>query len=135
MSIFGSIGKFLGKVVHVAAPVLGAASGLIPGVGGVVAHLLTSKLGSKAVTLVKAGKAVGKAFPGQVTYATAAAPGALVAMKHSRHAHKLAGLKKVVSSRTSRKRRTTKPKAVKRRARKLKFGSPAWRKKYMKRAA
>jgi len=141
MGLFKSIGKLFKKVAKVALPVLKLGTSFIPGVGGVVGSILSSKVGSKGVALFKGGTKVSKmvkAFPGVTPPATTAVAQPLIAMKVShRHAHKVAShplnRKKSATKKRTTKKRTMKKHATKKRrssGRKLKFGSPAWQKKY-----
>jgi len=150
VSFFSKIGKAIKKVVKVALPIVKFGAAFIPGVGGIASKVLSLGAVSKGVHLAGQLKRAGRAFkrgtmPGGATIAPPATPtlrmeagasvGAmspLLAMKHSRTLHKVGStLKRRRKSTTKRK---TLRKAIKRRTkgRKLKFGSPAWRKKYLK---
>jgi hypothetical protein len=137
MSFFGSIGKFIGKVAKVALPVVKFGSSFIPGVGGIVGKVLSSGIGVKAQKLVHTGEKVSKAakaFPGVASQPPPFAAGAhVLAVKHARSAHKVAGMMRVSTARKRRKPSVLKRRpTTKRRKTRLKFGSPAWRKKFLK---
>jgi len=140
VSFFKSIGKLLKKVSKIALPVLKLGTSFIPGVGGAVSGLLNSKLGRTALNLSHKAKQTGKlikSFPGVPP--PQIAPVAATTMMHAklgRHAHKIASHAKKRTKKATKKRRSVlrKRTTTKRRSsgRKLKFGSPAWRKKYIK---
>lgn len=140
MSIFSKIGKAIKKVVKVAVPLVKFGSAFIPGVGGVVSKLLTSGVGAKATSLVKrieAGQQVlrssGSPFAAPLTpqLVPPSVSAHVVAVKHARTTHKVASLLKRRAP-AKRKRATAKRTTTKRRKTRLKFGSPAWRKKFIK---
>jgi len=149
VSIFKKIGKFFKKVAKVALPVLKLGVGFIPGVGGLAAKALSLGSVQKGMHIAgqikKAGRTLKKTLPGGAAAqlpppaARVAQPVAihpLVSMKHKRTIHKVAHMAKRRSATTKKRkpsvRRAAKKRAPARRGRKLKFGSPAWRKKYIK---
>lgn len=137
MSLFKKVGKFFKKVAKVALPVLKFGVGFVPGVGSLAAKALQLGSVKKGLAVARAVKGAGAAL--RPTVAPPSSPGAaLVALKHARHPHKVAGSRRAAAPRRATRRRTVTPRGVvrrttrKRTGRKLKFGSPAWRKKYMK---
>lgn len=135
MSIFKKVGKFFKKVAKVAVPVLKFGIGFVPGVGSLAAKAIQLGSVKKAMTIARGVKAAGRAMRPSIAPASPGA--ALVAVKHARHPHKAAvagarqrGFRTSSGTKRRRKRSTTR---TKRRsgARRLKFGSPAWRKKYL----
>lgn len=153
MSFLGGIGKFIGnvakgvgKVVKTALPLVKFGAGFIPGVGGVVSKVLALGAVKKGLHLEQTIKKQGSAFRGIMPGGASIAPPApvlrastagitpLVAVKHARTVHKVASYGRATPARRkARKAKPAKRAAAKRRTgRKLKFGSPAWRKKYLK---
>ena len=135
MGLFKSIGKFFKKVAKVALPVLKLGTSFIPGVGGLVSGLLSSKIGSKAQQLVKTGQQVTKAFPGASGGPVLMLPPtqSIVAMKLAKHGVKVSSMTRVGRAKPKKRKAATKRRTTTRRKpRRLKFGSPAWRKKYLK---
>lgn len=144
MSIFSKIGKAIGKVVKKALPIVKFGIGFVPGVGSIASKLLASGVGVKAqkiVATIEKGQSVLKLGGGMPGVTTGPAPPSvgqhILAVKHARTTHKVAHLLKRASGTKKKKRATVATRArrtVKAKPRKsrLKFGSPAWRKKFIK---
>jgi len=137
MSFFKSIGKAFKSVAKIALPVLKLGSSLIPGVGGVASALLNSKLGrlgqkgAKTVHQVQSTMQLMKASPVLPGGAIATPLGAVVSTGSPplRYAGSGGGAGRKRKHTTKRKR--TRRAGKKRHARKLKFGSAAYRRKYL----
>jgi len=141
VSIFKKIGKAIGKIAHVALPILKLGAGFIPGVGGVASAVLNSKagkLGAKGVTLGKrldSTMKVLKASPVMPGGAVATPSGVVALNPGQRPPEQYSGsssrlgtrVRKAVKKRKARRKTTTR----KGRKSRLKFGSAAYRKKYL----
>jgi len=132
---FGSIGKIFKKVVKtvgkVAGTALGVASVVVPGPAGRIVAGISGKLAGvksayrrvNAVQLAYSGARP----PGLLQKVSPIMPGGAVASYGQGIPPILRGSGKRRKRKASRKRSSTR-----RTGRKLKFGSPAWRKKYMR---
>jgi len=137
VSIFSKIGKAIGKIAKVALPVLKLGAGFIPGVGGVASAVLNTKLGKLGSKGVKLGQQVQstmqqlKASPVMPGGAIATASGIVALTPGQRPPATFGGSRS--SSSTKRRKKAKKRKAAthKRRKTRLKFGSAAYRKKYL----
>lgn len=147
MSFLSGIGKFIGKVAKVALPVLKLGVGFIPGVGGIASKVLALGSVKKAIQIEKSVKGAANAFKGvmpggapitgppPVLRLGTASIGPLMAVKHARTVHKVASYGRTTPKKRAKARKAAPKKRAKARkatGRKLKFGSPAWRKKYLK---
>jgi len=107
------------------------AVGVVPGVGGLAGKVLTSQLGRRGVAAFKGGRNVMRQLK-----ATPVMPGGAVSTPSGMVAPMVTppsdygGRRSPGGVRPRRKRKATT--TTRRRKRKLKFGSPAWRKKYAK---
>lgn len=147
MGLFSFIGKAVKKVAHVvggAVRIVSKVAQVVPGVGSVIksAESLASPV-VKALHLAKTAKlgiAPAPVFP--TLAATAPTATNLLALhKHAKHSHKLSGGKKshlrLHTTTTKRRKKPSKKRTARKKSggRRLKFGSPAWRKKYMRKSA
>ena len=148
MGLFSFIGRAVKAVAHVVGGVVrtvAAVSKFIPGVGTVVQSAENFAMPVlRAVHLVKAAKLGIERNPVLFPTLAATAPTAtniLALHKHAKHAHKVHGGKhahiRLIQGKSKKRRPSSKRRPSKARAtgRKLKFGSPAWQKKYRKRRA
>jgi len=140
---FGSIGKFFKKAARVVGKVagtaLGVASALVPGPAGRIVAGVSGKLAGvksayrRVQTVQKAYSRSRGVFgsgrpPGFLGKVSPIMPGGSIATHGSGIPPILRGTGKRRKRKASRKRTSTR----RRTGRKLKFGSPAWRKKYMR---
>lgn len=136
MSFFKSIGKAFKSVAKVALPVLKIGAGVIPGVGGIASAVLNSKLGrlgqkgAKTFHQAQSTMQVLKASPVLPGGAVATPLGAVASSGNPplRYAGSGGGGGRKRKRHVKRKTRRA---GTKRRARKLKFGSAAYRRKYL----
>jgi hypothetical protein len=134
---FGFVKRAFKKVAHIVGKVggtaLGVASVVVPGPAGRLVNAVSgrlagarsayAKLGSTQADLMRRANMV----PGLLSKQSIVMPGGSLAMRP-------VSLGKTRASSAPRKRRKgAKRRAAPRRKSRLKFGSPAWRKKYMKR--
>jgi len=138
---FGSIGKFFKKAVKVVGKVagtaLGVASAVVPGPAGRIVAGISGKLAGvksayKRVTAVQLAYSRSRGSP---VFGTGRPPGLLQKMSPVMPGGAMATVPTILrgAGKRRRKRKASRVRARSRRSgRKLKFGSPAWRKKYMR---
>lgn len=140
MSIFKKIGKAIGKIAKGALPVLKLGVGFVPGVGSVASAVLNSKLGKLGSKAVRVGERMNstmrmmKQSPVLPGGAVATPSGAVASSGNppAQYAGSGGGGGHLRKRRKTRKR-TTRTKSYRRksRGRKLKFGSAAYRRKFL----